>query len=137
MHAFISGNPGCVPLARLNFVVAYILCSIHYFFHLTFKWCSCIQIKHCPMLCTCHNIDAGPAVSIFILSNLCEDTLSYRYFEHCTISESGRESYHTAKLHTSTIDDRACKSPTCFPHASASSSAILNETTLMSLDSEH
>ncbi len=81
----------CSSAARLNLAVAYILCYIHYFletshfFLLNFKRCSCIEIKHGPLLHTCHNIDTGPAVSILVSSNLCVDTLSYRCIEHSTI----------------------------------------------------
>ncbi len=79
----------CSSAARLNLVVAYILCSIHCFletshFSTPFKLCSCIQIKRGPLLHTCHNIDTGPAVSILVSSNLCDNTSSYRYFEHST-----------------------------------------------------
>ncbi len=39
----------------------------------------CFQIKCGPLLHTCQIIDTGPAVSILVLSNLCDDTSSYRY----------------------------------------------------------
>ncbi len=60
----------CSSAVRLNIVVKH------------FKRCSCIQIKCGPLLHTCHNIDTGPAVSILVSSNLCDNTSSYRYFEH-------------------------------------------------------
>ncbi len=53
-------------------------------FLLHFKRCSCIQIKRGPLLHMCHSIDTGPAVSILVSSNLCDDTLSYRCIEHST-----------------------------------------------------
>ncbi len=75
-HLFISGNP---VVARLN------ICVQH------FKPCSCIQMKHGPLLHTCHDIDTGPAVSILVSSNICDDTSSYWCNEHST-------SYHTIRI---------------------------------------
>ncbi len=54
----------CSSAARLNLVVAYILCSIHYF----------LESLHFST----HDIDTETAVSILISSNLCDDTSSYR-----------------------------------------------------------
>ncbi len=44
----------CSSAVRLNIVVKH------------FKRCSCIQIKHDPLLHTCHNIDTGPAPQISV-----------------------------------------------------------------------
>ncbi len=76
-HLFISGNP--VQYVRLNIGVQH------------FKPCSCIQMKHGPLLHTCHDIDTGPAVSILVSSNICDDTSSYRCIKHST-------SYHTFRI---------------------------------------
>ncbi len=53
-----------------------------------FKRCYCIKIKCGPLLLTCHNIDTGPAVSILVSSNLCDNTSSYRCIKHSTKNNS-------------------------------------------------
>ncbi len=68
LRLFISSNPVVFLCGQINI----------------FKLCSCTQMKCDPLLHTCHNIDTGPAVSILLSSNLCDDTSSYPCIEHST-----------------------------------------------------